>query len=121
MGLTIIALLIALVLLLTTGCTYTPYTRQEKIWATVFVTGQVADTASTWNAFDHGYHEGNPVLSINPEMRTIIGTKLICTGAVFAIGEVFPKSRLVLFKIGSAVGWGATAWNIGVVATGNDQ
>ena len=85
-------------------------------WFGAAVTTHITEMAATKYGFDNGFQEGHPVARIlygeNPSIERMALVKGLYLGAVYGLGEAYPKWRKGIYQSATAVGAFATLWNV---------
>ena len=108
--------------LLTGGCAssgYRPYTEREKTWLAHAVTAQALDATLTGYALANveGAAEANPLYGPRPDIGFMVSSKTVLLGAAYLVGQVYPDSRESLYRAISCIGYGLSAWNLGIIVS----
>jgi len=101
--------LIVLTVLLPVGCS--DYTQEEKIWFGVMASSHILDAYTTNRILDDGGYEINPLLGEHPNNESVYIFKAGVISILWGLGEIVPEKRVSIYKFGSMIGFGASAWN----------
>jgi hypothetical protein len=92
------------------------WSTEDKWLFGIFISASAIDASQTLEGLDERfpngqpkYREANPLYGDNPSDKRIIYTKLVGVGIVWALAELYPKSR-------NNILWGVDAITLGIVA-----
>lgn len=95
------------------SCSTIPHTNSEKYWLGAMIAANTGDVLYTKYKLDQGgeYREANPIFE-DKGIETLIAGKIISMGIIYELGQLYPESRKLLYKISTIVNVLITGWNI---------